>query len=91
MTDPKSQPKTKTTTDNQSLDGPEDNTRMRNDQLSKMHLSAEQPAKSKFSTHLGITIRWGAPPPSYLSVTSGGGAAGYGLAPPVVRVGSGSC
>jgi hypothetical protein len=36
--------------------------------------------KTKSSTHLCITIRWGAAPPSYLSVASGGaGAAPVGV------------
>ena len=42
-------------------------------------------SKTKSSTHLGITIRWGAAPPSYLPVAIGGGAAPAALRPPAGR------
>ena len=35
-----------------------------------MHLSAMPTGKSDLSTHLGITIRWSAPPGSYLPVAN---------------------
>lgn len=41
----------------------------------RQELSA-MPIKAKeFRSHLGITIEWSGPPPSYLLVTIGGGAA----------------
>ena len=38
------------------------------DRKLKRHLSAMPTAKCDLSTHLGITIRWSAPPESYLPV-----------------------
>jgi hypothetical protein len=69
MTDPKCQPNPPTA-QNQSLCRTEDTTREGNYQPVQMRLSVKPPAKSKFSTHLGITIRWWAPPTSYLPVAN---------------------
>ena len=52
-----------------------DTIRERHYQPMQIHLSATQPAKSNLSTHLGITIRWGAAPSCYLSVAIGGAGA----------------
>jgi hypothetical protein len=47
-----------------------DTIRERHYQPMQIHPSATQPAKSDLSTHLGITIRWWAPPTSYLPVAN---------------------
>ena len=91
MTDPKNQTKTKPAGPTRSVHRPEDTTREDHYQPMQMHLSAKQSAKTKSSTHLCITIRWSVPPPSYLSVTSGGGAAARQPACPVGGFGGGSC
>lgn len=77
MTQPKSQPTSQPTTKpkalRRSLDGPEDKTQEGNYQPMMKNLSAMPTGKCDLSTHLGITIRWGAPPPGYLPVAIGGG------------------
>jgi hypothetical protein len=88
MTHTKSQRTTRPT--NPSLTGPGDPTREGHYQPMQMHLSAKPPVKSNFSTHLGITIRWGGPPPCYLPVAGGGGTPD-GRTGGASRVGDGSC
>lgn len=73
MTEPKSDSTTKPKAQSQSLDGPEGKIQEGNYQPMTKHLSAMPTAKCDLSTHLCITIRWGAPPPRYLPVTNGGG------------------
>ena len=70
---PRNQPEASPAVPSRSLTRPEDPKREGHYQPMQMHLSAKPPGKSKMSTHLCITIRWGAPPPSYLPVTIGGG------------------
>jgi hypothetical protein len=74
MTDPKCQPNPPTA-QNQSLCRTEDTTREGHYQPVQMRLSVKPPAKSKSSTHLGITIRWWATPPRYLAVADGAATA----------------
>lgn len=91
MTKPKSQLQPKPTATSQIPNRPQDDVREGHYQPMQMHLSAKPPAKSKFSTHLGITIRWGAPPPGYLPVASGGGAASARGSAALVGLRGGSC
>jgi hypothetical protein len=95
MTQPRSQPETRQAVPTRHLTITEDTTLEGHHQPMKTHLSAKQPAKPKSSTHLCITIRWGAPPTSYLTVTSGDGrlrTATYGrVAVRHGRVGGGPC
>ena len=54
-------------------------------------LSEAPKTKTKSSTHLCITIRWGVAPPSYLSVANGGAGAAQSPVPVAGRVGGASC
>jgi hypothetical protein len=74
MIQPNSQPETRQAVLSRRLTSPGDTTQEGHDQPTRMHLSAKPPAKSNFSTHLGITIRWWAAPPGDLAVAVGSAA-----------------
>jgi hypothetical protein len=73
MTQHISTPTTGPTVQTRSPYRAEDTTRKGHHQEMQTHLSAKPPAKSKSSTHPCITIRWWAPPPSYLPVANRAG------------------
>jgi hypothetical protein len=82
MTELQIQPKTKPTNPQRTtpealsrgLCKTEETTREDDHRRTPMYLSAMPTANSILSTHLGITIRWSAAPPGYLTVVVGGAA-----------------